>query len=269
LQKIENNQGGENYMQSDFMLQHIRNATSLITINDKRILLDPMLSPKGTLPPVPFTRTLRKNPLVDLPIHVNNLIDVDAILLTHTHFDHFDKTAKKILDKKTPVFCQPEDKNYIEKYGFENVIPIEKSLNWEGIDFTRISGQHAFSNYVAKILGPVSGFILKTKDIGTIYIAGDCVYTQKIEDVFKQYQPNYAILNTPRAQMILGTVITMTAEDIVKIRRISPNTNILITHLDAISHCTFKRNDLRKYLHSVGLLEKVVIPEDGEIMLFS
>jgi hypothetical protein len=38
-----------------------------------------------------------------------------------------DKTAKKILNKKTPMFCQPEDKNYDEKNGFVNVIPIEKS----------------------------------------------------------------------------------------------------------------------------------------------
>jgi L-ascorbate metabolism protein UlaG (beta-lactamase superfamily) len=103
-------------------IRHIRNATSLITMNGKIILVDPMLSDVGQLPPVPFTRTLRRNPIVPLPVSLNTFENIDAILLTHVHFDHFDKTAKLILNKKIPVFCQPADQKHVKSWGFYNVI---------------------------------------------------------------------------------------------------------------------------------------------------
>lgn len=72
-------------------VQHIRHATSILTINSKRILVDPMLSEVGELSPVPLTRNYRRNPLTPLPVPLHLFEDVDAILLTHRHFDHWDK----------------------------------------------------------------------------------------------------------------------------------------------------------------------------------
>ena len=37
-------------------VQHIRHAPSILTINDQRILIDPMPSDVGEFAPVPFTR---------------------------------------------------------------------------------------------------------------------------------------------------------------------------------------------------------------------
>lgn len=250
-----------------FSIQHIRNATSLITMNGKRILVDPMLSDVGQLPPVPFTRTLRRNPSVPLPVTLDTFDNIDAILLTHLHFDHFDKTAKTVLNKKVPVFCQPADQTYIKTCGFYNVYPIDDTHQWCGIDFRRISGQHA-KGIVSKLLGPVSGYILNTSEEGSLYIVGDCIFTDQINQVFKHYQPRVCILNTPRAQLLLGSIITMTPQDIIKVLKVSPSSKIVAVHMDAISHCTLTRKDLSSYLEKHGALDSVFIPQDGEFIYF-
>jgi len=245
--------------------QHIRSATSVLTINGKKILIDPMLSDTGELPPVPFTRTLRRNPLTPLPVPLHYFEQMDAILLTHRHFDHLDKKALAILNKNIPIFCQPSDYTFLQTAGFNQVYAIKHSYEWCGIQITRIKGQHALG-YTAKLLGPVCGFIVSTPTEGSIYIVGDCIYTPAIELAFKKYQPNTAILNTPRAQMLLGTIITMTGEDIVRIAELSPATKLIAVHMDAISHCTFKRTHLRAFLKERGLEHIAAIPEDGEVI---
>ena len=75
--------------------QRIRGATSIITFVGKKFLLDPFLADKGTLPPVPSPRDATPNPLVDLPLPVASIVDVDAVVVTHMHhFDHFDAAAR-------------------------------------------------------------------------------------------------------------------------------------------------------------------------------
>ncbi|BBH23235.1 hypothetical protein Back11_45800 [Paenibacillus baekrokdamisoli] len=248
-------------------IQHIRNATSVVTMNGKKILVDPMLSDVGDLPPVPFTRTFRRNPLTPLPVPLQFFADMDAILLTHRHFDHLDKKAISVLNKNIPVFCQPEDQAFLQAADFFKVQAIHDSFEWCGIQLKRIKGQHA-QGLAAKLLGPVSGFIMGTPADGSIYIVGDCIYTPAIEKVFRESKPDIAILNTPRAQMLLGTIITMTAEDIVRVAQLSPATKIIAVHMDAISHCTFKRQQLRAFLKDRSLEHAAIVPDDGEVISF-
>ena len=74
--------------------QQIRSATSIVTFANRRFLIDPMLSAQGTYPAVPdTTSTGRGNPDCDLPCPIQDLFNVDAVIVTHLHFDHFDKAA--------------------------------------------------------------------------------------------------------------------------------------------------------------------------------
>ncbi|WP_431088655.1 MBL fold metallo-hydrolase [Paenibacillus sp. 8b26] len=248
-------------------IQHIRHATSILTLNGKRILIDPMLSGVGKIAPVPFTRNYKRNPSTPLPVSLHIFEKVDAILLTHRHFDHWDKKAISILNKSIPVFCQPKDRASVQSVGFKRVIPVNDCYEWEGIQMKRIEGPHA-PGLTGKLLGLVSGFFLNTMTEGSIYIVSDCIYTPAIEEAFRELMPDVAILNASEAEMIWGTVITMTSEDIARIARLSPRTKLLAVHLDTINHCKMSRNQLTKFLKEQHLEDSVWVPEDGEVISF-
>ncbi len=96
-------------------IQFVRHATCLININNKRILLDPMLSDVGMLPPVPLSTRKLRNPMIPLPFGKEKLLqNMDAILLSHNHFDHFDKEAINVIPKDTLILCQPGDNKYLK-----------------------------------------------------------------------------------------------------------------------------------------------------------
>lgn len=88
--------------------QHIRNATSKITYGDTTFLIDPMLAEKDTYPG--FAGTYRSEiriPMIDLPVSAEAVIkDVDAVIVTHTHLDHWDDAAQRLLPKTIPLFVQ-------------------------------------------------------------------------------------------------------------------------------------------------------------------
>ncbi|RAY71650.1 hypothetical protein DP185_07820 [Enterobacter hormaechei] len=61
-------------------MTQIRNATQLITYAGKRLLIDPMLAPKGAYPGFPGTaRADIRNPMVELPIDVQTLLDAGSL----------------------------------------------------------------------------------------------------------------------------------------------------------------------------------------------
>lgn len=67
-------------------ITHIRNATQIIHYAGKRFLIDPMLADKGAWPGFPGTaRSELRNPLVELPFSRDKIVDVDAVIVTHTH----------------------------------------------------------------------------------------------------------------------------------------------------------------------------------------
>lgn len=90
-------------------ITHIRNATQIIHYAGKRFLIDPMLADKGAWPGFPGTaRSELRNPLVELPFSRDKIVDVDAVIVTHTHDDHWDAAAIAAIPKTLPVFVQHE-----------------------------------------------------------------------------------------------------------------------------------------------------------------
>ena len=54
----------------------------------------------------PSPRKDQMNPLVDLPMPVEDIINgIDAVIVTHLHLDHWDDIAKEVLPKEIKLFC--------------------------------------------------------------------------------------------------------------------------------------------------------------------
>ncbi|MGH2530861.1 MAG: MBL fold metallo-hydrolase [Thermomicrobiales bacterium] len=248
-------------------IQLIRSATLVIALGGRTILVDPMLSPAGAMDPIANTPNPRRNPLVELPFdnaELDRLLArIDAVLVTHTHRDHWDARAVDLIPKQTPVFCQPEDEAKIRGDGFSNVRPVVDELTWDGIALTRTGGQHG-TGETGRMMAPVSGFVLRAAREPTLYVAGDTIWCPEVADVLHRLHPDVTVVNAAGARFLTGDPIVMTAEDVVRVCRALPTTRVIAVHLEALNHCLLTRADLRETLRVEGLLDHVVIPEDGE-----
>ncbi|MBC2578832.1 MBL fold metallo-hydrolase [Clostridium sp. DJ247] len=241
----------------------VRHATLLLNIKNKRILVDPMLSPAGTIEAIPNVCNTNKNPLVKLPIDLHKIVNVDAILLTHMHRDHFDEFAAQLIPKHTPVFCQPEDKKKVESKGFFTVIPIEQLYIWEGIKINRTGGQHG-TGKIGKEMGAVSGYVITAQNEPSLYIAGDTILCSEVEGVLKTYKPQITVVFAGAARFSEGDAITMTEEDIYNLCRKAPYTKVVAVHMEAWNHCTLTKLKLKEFLEKHALNRQVYVPNDGE-----
>ncbi|MEQ5185778.1 MBL fold metallo-hydrolase [Providencia alcalifaciens] len=252
-------------------ITQIRNATQIIDYAGKRFLIDPMLGEKGSYPGFEGTANSHiRIPMVDLPCDINSLLEVDAIIVTHTHLDHWDEAAVKAIPKDKLIFVQNEhDKQLLSSQGFTNLCILSESTEFAGIHLIKTQCQHgsdlAYENPVlSERLGDASGVIFKHPSEQVLYLMGDSIWFSAIEHNLAVHSPDVVIMNTGWAHILGYGSIIFGQEDMLKVRQIRPNAKIIGTHMEAINHCLVTRQQLLDYAAVNGLADAVFAPKDGE-----
>ncbi|MBV4552569.1 MBL fold metallo-hydrolase [Pseudomonas sp. SWRI102] len=258
-------------------LQQVRNATVKITYGGTTFLIDPMLAKKGAYPGFENTyRSNLRNPLVDLTESPEKVIaGVDAVIVTHTHLDHWDDAAQKALPKDIPLFAQhEEDAQLIRSQGFKNVRVLTDEAEFGGVKITKTGGQHGTDEMyavpaLAKPLGKAMGVVFQAPGYKTLYLAGDTIWRKEVDQAINQYHPEVIVLNAGKAKMagFDGSII-MGEEDVLRASKAAKNAQIVAVHMDAINHMSLTREELRAYVKKQGIEGRVDIPEDGASLEF-
>jgi L-ascorbate metabolism protein UlaG (beta-lactamase superfamily) len=216
-------------------VQLVRNATLLLDTSVGRVLVDPMLRDAGTSPPIENTPNPRPNPLVELPLSRDEILDgVDLVIITHLHRDHFDD----LIPLDLPILTQPESADELRSRGHLDV-----RTEHAAIPMTR--GRHG-TGAVGEAMGPVSGWV-----VDGVYIAGDTVLCDEVWDALATHEPRATIVNAGGARFNEGDPITMTADEVRQL----PGT-VAVVHLEAINHCLEPRS----------AYEGSIVPSDGEVL---
>jgi L-ascorbate metabolism protein UlaG (beta-lactamase superfamily) len=221
----------------------IRHATLLIETSAGLVLVDPMLRPAESSPPIEDTPNPRRNPLVELPFPAEDVVaDVDLCVVTHLHGDHFDETAAELLPKDLPILTQPESEEALRHRGFTNVSTTHPA-------FAMTRGQHGRGE-IAEAMGPVSGWV-----VDGVYVAGDTILCDEVYNAIEEHDPRVVIVNGGAARFHHGDPITMSAIEVRELKALDL-LPVVVVHLEAINHCLEHRS----------AYEGAIVPLDGETL---
>jgi len=251
-------------------IHQIRNATIVLEYAGKKFLIDPMLAEKGVYPPFPNSpRQDKKNPLVDLPISVDQIINgIDAVIVTHLHYDHWDEAAADALPKDIKLFAQnEEDATEIRHAGFQDVEVLQENTVFEGIQLIKTKGEHGRGE-ILQLAGLVCGIVFKHPSEKTLYVAGDTVWYNAVQDTIHTHEPEIIVVNAGDNQFFEGGSLVMGINDVYEVYKAAPNAKIIAVHMEAVNHWALSREDLKKFTIDIGIETNVFVPNDGESYSF-
>ena len=271
------NQFDKTHPDTTMKFQQIRSATSIITFGRNRFLIDPWFAPKDSYDPIPVAKTKgRRFPFVDLPLPVESIVSgIDAVIVTHLHFDHFDQSSVEALPKALPLICQDEtDAAVLRGYGFTDVRVLTGSgLSFQGVTLYRTECLHGQPGRLEELYAPLG---LRPECMGVVftgggedkvfYLAADTIWFDGVQQAIERWKPEVIALNAAEASAENYGRIIMGVQDIDKVLEAAPQATLIATHMDTVGHAELSRAELRRYIAERHLEGRLLVPEDGETL---
>ena len=261
---------------AEISYQHIRNATAKIEMAGSTFLVDPYLAPKGSYAGFEGTiNSQKRNPLIDMKEPVEKVLEgVDAVIVTHTHADHWDEYAQKVLPKTLPIFVQNAgDAQIIRSQGFKDVRVVGKNTEFNKVKLSKTGGQHGTDQMyaipqLAELAGEAMGVVMQADGEKTLYIVGDTIWNEEVDFALNRYKPEVIVMNTGYAQLQgFSDGIIMGKADVAKARQVAPKADIITVHMDAVNHAAVTSDEMRKFVKE-NKLSKVAVPKESEVLKY-
>lgn len=248
-------------------LQLIRNATLKLRFDDRTLLVDPYLAGQheGRM-----YGTRQRSPLVPLPMPVAEILDgVDAVFVSHLHSDHFDDAARRILPRAMPILCAEAIAVEIRACGFSDVVAIGAKHRWFEVTFELTGGRHGPDSVLAE-MGAVHGFVASMPGAPTLYWVGDSIWCPEVRAAVDRHRPAHIIVHACGATWHGAGPLVMDEHHVEALLRHAPHADVVATHLDCVDHATTSRAQLQRHFRRApGLLQRLRIPADGEVLLLA
>ena len=153
----------------------INHATVLIQLNGVNILTDPIWSQRAS----PFGWVGPKR-VGEPAVRIEDLPPIDAVVISHNHYDHMDLSSLLQLDKRDqPLFITPlANKHYLESAHIKNIIELDwwESHTLNNVTISATPAQHWSKRTLFDANRALwSSFYIQGKQ-ASVFFAGDTAY---------------------------------------------------------------------------------------------
>lgn len=171
-------------------------STFLLQLENKNILIDPMF---GEVPS-PISWIGGKRFSSELPIEIENLPQIDAVVLSHDHYDHLDYDSILKLKDKVNMFFTPLGMGiHLEKWGIEKERIVE--LDWwdevklDDLTFRCTPAQHGSGRKLNAMSNTLwASWVIHSNNMN-IFFSGDGGYAEHFKQIGDKYGPfDFAML---------------------------------------------------------------------------
>jgi L-ascorbate metabolism protein UlaG (beta-lactamase superfamily) len=194
----------------------VGNATTVLRLGDFTLLTDPAFGPAGSRAYLGYGAWTRR--LKDPALSALDLTQVDAVLLSHLHEDHFDRAARDRLEVTLPIITTPQAERRLRRRHFEQVrgLPTWECHEWthdrQRLRVTAVPGRHG-PGPVDALLPDVMGSVVELEVGGRsalrLYITGDTLYDARLAEIPRRFGEIDAMLIHLGGTRLLGMLLTM------------------------------------------------------------
>ena len=239
---------------------HIGTATILLRVGELTILTDPAFDPAGTVYDVGSPIETRR--LAGPALDASDLPAIDLVLLSHDeHADNLDHAGRRLLSAAETVITTTSGAARLGG----NAVRLEPWDHHEigGVRITATPARHGPEGIEA-LAGDVIGFMVETPDL-TIYISGDTVYYEQLDDIGRRFSVDVAFLHLGDAHVeMLGDVsLTMNSDHAVELARSLDAITVVPVHYDSWAHFAEDPRRITETFTKAGMTDRLLMLTPG------
>lgn len=221
-------------------LTFIGTATALLRLGPFTVLTDPDFLHRGRWSY--FGQGLFSRRRTEPAMRPAELPPLNAVVVSHLHGDHFDRTARRELPHDVPIVTTGHAAAKLGKSGFTEPVPLE---TWARQDFiesgatlsiTAVPARHT-AGPLNRLLPPVMGSVLEYHPAGggapkRLYLSGDTVMHGGLATIRQRFgQLDVAVLHLGGTQ-VLGVLLSMDHEQGVDLLELLRPERVVPVHHD-------------------------------------
>ncbi len=165
-------------------------SSFLIETGGKKILLDPVFGQYAA--PHPLLGRARFHS--EMPITISELPDIDAVIISHDHYDHLDyPSINKLKDKVHHFFVPLGVGNHLRRWHIseESISELDwwQEANYEGLKIVLTPSRHMSGRGLTDQSATLWGSWIIQSETSNIYFSGDGGYGHHFKEIGEKYGP--------------------------------------------------------------------------------